>query len=90
MGRNYMGRKKKVQRQSRPFEKPPGEPAEWLSEEQPLLCEAVRMEPETDPWEREGKIVRADSTTEKRRRKMGELSLNVEHFIDDESGAIAV
>ncbi len=84
-----MGRKKKVQRQ-RPFEKVHGEPSKWLSEEQPLLCEAVRMQPEEDPWEREGKIVRADSTTEKRRRKMGELSLNVEHFIDDESGAIAV
>lgn len=84
-----MGRKKKVQRQ-RPFEKHSGEPSQWLSDEQPLLCEAVRMEPETDPWERQGKIVRGDSTTEKRRRKMGELSLNVEHFVDDESGAIAV
>lgn len=59
----------------------------WLRHEQPLLCEAVRMEPDMDPWARKGKIVRAECSTELRRKKLQELSLNVDHFIADENGA---
>ncbi len=60
---------------------------QWLSQELPLLCEAVRMEPGLDPWAKKGKIVGADCATELRRKRLQELSLNVEHFIADESGA---
>jgi hypothetical protein len=67
------------------FEKS-GNPAEWL-QEPPLVCDAVRMEPELDPWEKKGKVVRQEHTTEDRRKKLSELSINVEHFIADESGA---
>lgn len=84
-------KKSSVQKQSkRAFEGVPGSPEEWLKDELPLLCEAVRMQAEMDPWERKGKIVRADGSTEMRRHKFAELSLNVEHYSDDESGAIAV
>jgi len=33
-------------------------PGSWLEHEAPLVCDAVRMQPEVDPWERKGKIVR--------------------------------
>lgn len=84
-------KKTSVQKQSRrAFERVPWSPKEWLKDELPLLCEAVRMQAEADPWERKGKTVRADCSTERRRHKFAEVSLNVDHFSDDESGAIAV
>jgi hypothetical protein len=60
---------------------------DWLSKESPLVCDAVRMQPEADPWEKKGKIVRQEHSTETKRKKLSELSLNVDHFISDESGA---
>lgn len=85
-----MPRTKKRPQTSRAFEPLPLVPEEWLSPELPLLCEAVRLKPYSDPWERHGKIVRADGCTETRRRRLQELSLNVEPFVDDECGAAAI
>jgi hypothetical protein len=68
------------------FENSKDASGEWL-QDPPLVCEAVRMQPEPDPWEKKGKVVRQESATEKRRKKHSELSLNIEHFISDESGA---
>ncbi len=79
-----MPKKKKQARVA--FEKADKEPSEWLKEE-PMVCEAIRMQPELDPWEKKGRIVRQPDTTEQKRKKLSELSLNVEHFISDESGA---
>jgi hypothetical protein len=82
-------KKSSAQKQcERAFERVPGSPEDWLKEKLPLLCEAVRMKAEMDPWERRGKIVRADGCTESRRHKFAELSLNVDHFSDEESGAL--
>lgn len=80
-----MPKKKKTPRKHS-FENAKKAPAEWL-QEAPLVCEAVRMEPELDPWEKKGKVVRQQDATEKRRQKLAELSLNVDHFLSDESGA---
>jgi hypothetical protein len=74
---------KKNKAAKKAFEKTGEAPAEWLLDRL-LVCDAIRMLPERDPWEMKGKIIRQPDSTEQKRRKLSELSLSVEHFVSDE------
>ncbi|HEY8279435.1 MAG TPA: hypothetical protein VIH99_07430 [Bdellovibrionota bacterium] len=66
---------------------PGGSPLEWIEFELPALYEAVRhIGGGKDPWKREMLAHECEAFTERRRRKLQDLSLGVENDICDQKG----
>lgn len=65
---------------------PGGSPLEWLEFDPPTRHEAVRKSESSDPWSRPSFASENDCLTERRRRKLQDLSLNVEDESSDDRG----
>jgi hypothetical protein len=57
---------------------PGGSPLDWLERSLPSLHEAIRHASLGDPWERAQPAPEEDELTEHRRRKLGNLSLDID------------
>ncbi len=65
---------------------PGGSPLEWLEFSSPYLHEAVRHQSSCDPWSHPGFASENDALTERRRRKLQNISLHCEDDLWDEKG----
>lgn len=63
---------------------------EWLSFEYPPKFEAVRKNEDRDPWDHPKFNAECDALTERRRRKLQNISLNVDDDkLDDRGSSVA-
>lgn len=58
---------------------PGGSPLEWLEFRRSNRLEAVRREQAPDPWHRSSFASENDACTERRRRKLQHISINLEN-----------
>ncbi len=91
-GMRRIMRRKQNSRNERAFETVPPSASDWLRPGLPQLCDAIRLEPEADPWTANApsdSLPRANAGLELHRRRFAELSLQVRRLKNEANGSLA-